>query len=454
MVWLFTLMEELVPPMVKTLAGCGAVARSLDGRIYIMFGPVIITEARLAYAGATIHSNNKHRWTLEYCWGAIFLSGTMARLSVVRFHAISWFQARCLYLPGHSPITGERASRSRMSAFFYCKASLRLRVYHAAHLRAESGKWARASWRRAWCPWIWCRSKTSAHVGHAFRCFQFVFRCLSQPLRCLGKVTWCQNSARVCLPTPDQEWSVLFHTVSLRDLLRFQFCFLDPLLFCRLAQSMQTSSVVGSSVWQWRPTDSSSTSTRSTLLISPDYGDCDEHNMWNPCWDFSVTIKLMYLMESFSDETVLGRIACSCRHSFVTASASSLAWPRPVRQWSEIVAEPLVVILGPGCPAKVYKCTVLSCSSAITSLHGLLIAPLLPNKWPRGAPLTQLHAPSRSRASEDTIETWKTQSSSTTSHFRLLDEVLYRVSKWKCFDDIHKSLCCTKDSRFMSSRWK
>ena len=33
----------------ETSAGCGAVARSPDGRLYVMFGPVITTEAHLAY---------------------------------------------------------------------------------------------------------------------------------------------------------------------------------------------------------------------------------------------------------------------------------------------------------------------------------------------------------------------------------------------------------------------
>ena len=42
----------------ETAAGWGAVARSPGGRIFLMFGPVSTTEAHLAYAGATLHSNN------------------------------------------------------------------------------------------------------------------------------------------------------------------------------------------------------------------------------------------------------------------------------------------------------------------------------------------------------------------------------------------------------------
>ena len=42
----------------ETLARWGAVARSLHGRIYVMFGPVFTTEAHLVFSGAKTHSNN------------------------------------------------------------------------------------------------------------------------------------------------------------------------------------------------------------------------------------------------------------------------------------------------------------------------------------------------------------------------------------------------------------
>ena len=42
----------------ETTAGWGAVARSPDGKLYVMFGPVITTEAHLAFAGAGLHTNN------------------------------------------------------------------------------------------------------------------------------------------------------------------------------------------------------------------------------------------------------------------------------------------------------------------------------------------------------------------------------------------------------------
>ena len=42
----------------ETSAGWSVIARSRQGRIDIMFGPVITTEAHLAFSGARTHSNN------------------------------------------------------------------------------------------------------------------------------------------------------------------------------------------------------------------------------------------------------------------------------------------------------------------------------------------------------------------------------------------------------------
>ena len=42
----------------ETTAGWRAVVRSPDGRLYVMFGRVVTTEAHLAYAGARLHTNN------------------------------------------------------------------------------------------------------------------------------------------------------------------------------------------------------------------------------------------------------------------------------------------------------------------------------------------------------------------------------------------------------------
>ena len=42
----------------ETVAGWGVISRSPRGRIYVMFGPVITTQAHLAFSGARTHSNN------------------------------------------------------------------------------------------------------------------------------------------------------------------------------------------------------------------------------------------------------------------------------------------------------------------------------------------------------------------------------------------------------------
>ena len=42
----------------ETFAGLGVISRSPNGRIDVMFGPVVTTEAHLAFSGARTHSNN------------------------------------------------------------------------------------------------------------------------------------------------------------------------------------------------------------------------------------------------------------------------------------------------------------------------------------------------------------------------------------------------------------
>ena len=51
-------MVVLASLMVKILAGWCAISRSPRGRIYVMFGPVVTTEAHPAFSGARAHSNN------------------------------------------------------------------------------------------------------------------------------------------------------------------------------------------------------------------------------------------------------------------------------------------------------------------------------------------------------------------------------------------------------------
>ena len=42
----------------ETFTGWSVSSRSLHGRIYVMFGPVVTTEAHMAFSGARTHSNN------------------------------------------------------------------------------------------------------------------------------------------------------------------------------------------------------------------------------------------------------------------------------------------------------------------------------------------------------------------------------------------------------------
>ena len=47
----------------ETLSGWSVISRSPRGRIYVMFGPVITTEAHLAFSSTRIHSNNTAEMT-------------------------------------------------------------------------------------------------------------------------------------------------------------------------------------------------------------------------------------------------------------------------------------------------------------------------------------------------------------------------------------------------------
>ena len=58
--------------------------------------------------------------------------------------------------------------------------------------------------------------------------------------------------------------------------------------------------------------DPSSTSTCSSLLTSPSSGDYDDHKMWNTILGLLCHVQAGVLMDSYLDEAVLGRMACSC----------------------------------------------------------------------------------------------------------------------------------------------
>ena len=48
----------------ETFAGWGVISQSPHGRIDVMFGPVVTTEAHLAFSGARTHSNNTTEMTV------------------------------------------------------------------------------------------------------------------------------------------------------------------------------------------------------------------------------------------------------------------------------------------------------------------------------------------------------------------------------------------------------
>ena len=100
----------------ETIAGWGAAARSPDGRLFFMFGPVITTEAHLACAGARIHSNN-----------------TATNVYSLRF------QTRCQHLLGHCPVRRERLPWAHLPASAVTTL-VEVTVFYATHLqsRAES----------------------------------------------------------------------------------------------------------------------------------------------------------------------------------------------------------------------------------------------------------------------------------------------------------------------------
>ena len=55
--------EVVASWMVKLLLDGGVISRSPHGRIDVMFGPVVATEAHLAFSGARAHSNNTAEMT-------------------------------------------------------------------------------------------------------------------------------------------------------------------------------------------------------------------------------------------------------------------------------------------------------------------------------------------------------------------------------------------------------
>ena len=88
---------------------------------------------------------------------------------------------------------------------------------------------------------VWCRIKTfHFHVGHTLHLTPIRASLLVTTLVMSWKSYVMLEQRAYLPPKARSEVSVLFHAVSLRDLPRCHICFLDLLLFCCLAQSMQT----------------------------------------------------------------------------------------------------------------------------------------------------------------------------------------------------------------------
>ena len=100
-------------------------------------------------------------------------------------------------------------------------------------------------------PLVWCRIKTSRHVGRILHLI---------PIRAL--LAFCSMPC-LCVTC-----------------LVFHLCVLGRLLFCCLAQPMQTP-LCGGKQLTMEAIDTCSTSIRTSLLTTPDSDEYDEHNMWN-----------------------------------------------------------------------------------------------------------------------------------------------------------------------------
>ena len=145
----FIQMEEVASLMVSTSAGWGAVARSPDGRLFIMFGPVVMTAAHLTHARARIQSNNSAELSSSNIEELSFLGpgGSVARDS----------QACILYDSRQvtSICLGTVQSRANVTlgspASVSCRNPVKSTIYFAAYLQScpERWEWVCGPWRFA-----------------------------------------------------------------------------------------------------------------------------------------------------------------------------------------------------------------------------------------------------------------------------------------------------------------
>ena len=112
----------------EIFAGCGVISRSPRGRIFVLFGPVITTEAHLAFSGARIHSNNTAEMT-AMCEALSFL-GPRGPVTHDEQSLFLRFYACCWHLSGHNPGPNTRTAGASMSTI-YDTRSTQATAHHA-----------------------------------------------------------------------------------------------------------------------------------------------------------------------------------------------------------------------------------------------------------------------------------------------------------------------------------
>ena len=121
--------------MVKPLLVGGVISRSLRGRIFVLFGPVITNEAHLAFSGAqnTLqqHSRNDcHDGSIVFPWSSWPSGPGCAVVYLSRFHVCYW------YVFGHNPSSYTCAASASMSTF-YDPCSTHSTAHHATRVRSQ-----------------------------------------------------------------------------------------------------------------------------------------------------------------------------------------------------------------------------------------------------------------------------------------------------------------------------
>ena len=199
-------------------------------------GPVVTTEAHLAYAGSRIHSNNTAEMSAIFealsflgpcglvardACSCIFNSKHVAGVCLGTIHARTHVQL------GLSVIAGGPAQAT---------------FHRAARLQSRGKHWKRMRWRR---------TKTFPHVGRVIHVI-LIHALLPATTLVMSWKSYVTLAQRACLPPNARpEVSVLFHAVFRCGLSCVYHRLLGRFSFIRLAQSYLVSLVEGCGV-QWK----------------------------------------------------------------------------------------------------------------------------------------------------------------------------------------------------------